>query len=154
MKGRGGLIISRGLRAGRCASGGNAGIHLASDATKVFAHVTLNTGRIRQIRLGWISSEFHRSYKIPYFTVQKNDSRQGALLPPGDIWQCLETSGVVITGLGVATGIYCSEAKVLLNVPQCTEQNLHNKDSSSPKCQLCPSWETLISKFIHPANIY
>lgn len=44
------------------------------------------------------------------------------ILPEGDNWKGLETHLVVTTGQSVATGILRAEARVLLNILQCTSQ--------------------------------
>ena len=51
---------------------------------------------------------------------------------PRRFWKCLEAFWVSQLGEG-ATGIYWVEAKILLNISQCTGQP-HSKERSGPKC--------------------
>lgn len=65
----------------------------------------------------------------------RSGSQVRMILSPGDIWQCLGTFLIVITGSegggGFATGIWWEEAQVApKHLPVRAQDSLHDKESS------------------------
>lgn len=81
------------------------------------------------------SPQVHVATDIVFFPLTHTSRamvlNQEKFCPPGDIWPCLETCIIVMTGNGsklLPSNGYRSRA--LLNILQCTGQS-HNKDLSS-----------------------
>ena len=116
------------------------------------SHSATNSGPV-QLALGSSCSRTRFSnycYPTPYnnhlcpsslvqktwvFTLHPQFSTR-ANLPPGDVWQCLETFGCHSCG---CTGTEEAEASMSLNIPHCTEQLLPSRMSISGALSLCSS---------------
>ena len=81
---------------------------------------------------------------FPWYWVKMVALNCGWFCSPENIWQYLETCFDVCGGVLCATRLYCVEVKVVAKCPIMHRSSPNKKESSSPKCQQCGGWETLV----------